>query len=200
MGYYKLCVSGAAETGHCSENALQKAEELGREIARHDSILVTGATTGTPFWAAKGAKDEGGISIGLSPAFSEKEHIEEYGLPTEYLDVIIYTGFNFSGRNLFLTRSADAVFVVCGRMGTLNEFSIAFEDNKPIGVLEGTGGTADLIKELMPKLHRGPGKIVYDSDPKRLVEKVLELVEKEKVIEIPTRKKEAENNKKAAEM
>ena len=200
MKYYKLCVSGAAETGHCSEDALQKAEELGREIVRHNSILVTGATTGTPFWASKGAKEEGGISIGLSPAYSEKEHIEKFDLPTEYLDVIIYTGFDFSGRNLFLTRSADAVFIVCGRMGTLNEFSIAFEDNKPIGVLEGTGGTADLIRDLMPKLHRGSRKIVYDTNPKRLVEKVLELVKKEKVITLPTRKREAENNKKAAQM
>ncbi|MEX2144936.1 MAG: hypothetical protein WD712_00950 [Candidatus Spechtbacterales bacterium] len=200
MKYYKLCVSGAAETSHCSEDALKKAEELGREIVKHNSILVTGATTGTPFWAAKGAKSEGGISIGLSPAYSEKEHIDRFDLPTEYLDIIIYTGFEFSGRNLLLTRSADAVFIVCGRLGTLNEFTVAFEDNKPIGILEGTGGTADLIRELMPKLHRGSGKIVYDTDPKRLVEKVLELVKKEKVIELPTRKKEAENNKQAAEM
>lgn len=189
MKYFKLCVSGAAETGHCAEGALEKAEELGREIVRHNSVLVTGATTGAPFWAAKGAKEEGGISIGISPASSEREHIEHYKLPTEYFDMIMYTGFNYSGRNLLLTRSADAVLFVCGRMGTLNEFTIAFEDKKPIGVLEGTGGTADLIRELLPKMHRGQDKIVFDTDPKALVEAVLEMVKKEKMIDLPTNKK-----------
>ena len=186
MKYYKLCVSGAAETDHCAPDALQKAEELGKEIVRHNAVLVTGATTGTPFWAAKGAKEEDGFSVGLSPAYSEKEHIDYYNLPTEYMDIIIYTGFDFSGRNLMLTRAADAVFIVCGRSGTMNEFTIAFEDNKPIGVLEGTGGTADLIRDLLPKMHKGNGKVVFDTDPKRLVEKVLELVKKEKMIVLPT--------------
>ncbi len=194
MKYFKLCVSGAAETGHCTDSAHQKSEELGREIVRHNSVIVTGATTGTPFWAAKGAKDEGGISIGMSPASTEEEHIKRYKLPTENLDMIIYTGFNFSGRNLLLTRSSDAVLFTCGRMGTLNEFTIAFEDEKPIGVLEDTGGTADMIKDLVPKMHRGPGKIVYDSDPKRLVEKVLELVQKEKMVDLPTNRAENPEN------
>jgi len=183
---YKLCVSGAAETGHCAVDALDKGKELGREIVRHNSVLVTGATTGFPFWSAIGAKEEGGISIGLSPAATEKEHVLQYKLPTDYFDIIIYTGFGFSGRNLLLTRSSDAVIVGCGRMGTLNEFTIAFEDDKPIGVLIGTGGTADEIASIVEKSHRGPGKIVYDTDPKTLVEKVLELVRVEKVVEIDT--------------
>ena len=180
MTKHKICVSGAAETNHCGPNALEASKELGREIVRQGAVLVTGATTGIPYWAAIGAKEEGGISIGLSPAVSEKEHINTYKLPTDFFDLIIYTGFNYSGRNLLLTRSSDAVIVACGRMGTLNEFSIAFEDEKPIGVLEGTGGTADMIEELIPKMHRGLGKIVYDRDPKNLVEKVIKLIEKEK--------------------
>lgn len=181
---FKICVSGAAETNHCAEDALEKAKELGREIVRHKAILITGATTGFPFWSAIGAKEESGISIGVSPASSEKEHVENYKLPVDYFDMIIYTGFGYSGRNLLLTRSADAVIVGCGRMGTLNEFTIAFEDQKPIGVLSGIGGTADMIEEIVAKAHRGPGKIVYDSDPKTLVEKVIEEIRKEKVIEI----------------
>jgi len=181
---FKICVSGAAETDHCGPEALELAKELGREIARHKTVLVTGATTGVPFWSCIGAKEEGGFSIGLSPARSEKEHIEEYKLPVDYMDIIVYTGFGYAGRNLLLTRSADAVIFGCGRMGTLNEFTIAFEDDKPMGVLEGSWGTDELFKEIIAQAHRGQGKIVWDSDPKRLVEKVLELVRKEKVIEI----------------
>jgi len=181
---FKICVSGAAETGHCSADALEKSKELGREVVRQNAILVTGATTGFPFWTAMGAKEEGGISIGLSPAGSEREHVEKYKLPVDYFDMIVYTGFGYSGRNLLLTRAADAVIVGCGRMGTLNEFTIAFEDDKPIGILTDTGGTADMIEEIIKKSHRTSDKIVYDTNPKTLVEKVLELVRKEKVVEI----------------
>jgi hypothetical protein len=181
---YKLCVSGAAETGHCSADALEKAKELGREVVRQNAILVTGATTGFPLWSAMGAKEESGISIGLSPAATEREHVDHYKLPVDFMDMIIYTGFGYSGRNLLLTRSADAVLIGCGRMGTLNEFTIAFEDDKPIGVLIGAGGTADMIKEIIEKSHRTSAKIVFDADPKTLVKKVLDLVRKEKVVEI----------------
>lgn len=176
----KLCVSGAAETGHCGEDALEKAKELGREIARQNAVLVTGATTGFPLWSAIGAKEEGGMSIGLSPAGTENEHIEIYNLPVDYMDMITYTGFGFSGRNLLLTRSSDAVFIGCGRIGTLNEFTIAFEDHKPVGVLEGSWETDEVIKEIMEKGHRPNDQIVFDSDPKRLVEKVVELVKQNK--------------------
>ncbi len=176
---YKICVSGAAETEPCTKNALELAKELGKEIVRQNGVLVTGATTGTPYWAAIGAKEEGGLSIGISPAVSEKEHIKSYQLPIDYFDLIIYTGFNYSGRNLLLTRASDAVIFVCGRMGTLNEFTIAFEDKKPMGVLEGTGGLADKARGLVKEMHRGPGKIVYDKDPRRLVQKVIQLVEQE---------------------
>ena len=179
---YKICVSGAAETGHCQKGALEKAKEIGKEIVRHNCVLVTGATSGVPYWAAIGAKEEGGIVIGLSPATSEKAHLKTYRLPTDYHDLIIYTGFEYAGRNLLLTRSSDAVIIICGRMGTLNDFTIAFEDNKPIGVLVETGGTADLLEDIVAKVHRGPGKIVYDSEPKKLIEKLLKLVNKEKKV------------------
>ena len=191
---YKIAVSGAAETTRCKDGAMEKAIELGREIVRQKAILVSGATTGFPLWAAKGAKEEGGISIGLSPAATEKAHVKTYHLPTNYFDLIIYTGFDYSGRNLLLVRSADAVIIGCGRMGTLNEFTIAFEDNKPIGILEGDWETDELVKEIVEKAHRGPGKIVYDSDPKRLVEKLLKLVKKEKVVLIGGKLKNNKSN------
>lgn len=173
---YKIAVSGAAETGHCASDALIKAERFGRAAAKADVVLLTGATSGIPFWAAKGAKMAGGFVVGISPAVSEKAHIKTYHLPVDYHDVIIFSGFGYSGRNLLLTRAADAVVVICGRIGTLNEFTVAFEDNKPIGVLEGTGGTADDIKEIIARAHRGPGKIAYSGDPKELLEMVIKLI------------------------
>ncbi len=177
---YKIAVSGASQIGHCTKGIKEMAKEIGREIARQGCILITGATTGVPYYAAIGAKEEGGVSIGFSPAVSEKEHRKVYRLPLDYFDVMVYTGFDYAGRNLLMTRASDALIVGCGRMGTMNEFTIAFEDRKPIGVLEGSGGTADIIKILIRKPHRKGEKIIHETDPKRLVQKLVKLLQTKK--------------------
>ncbi|MEK7572780.1 MAG: hypothetical protein AAB493_02920 [Patescibacteria group bacterium] len=179
----KICVSGAAETGHCGMGALEKAKELGREIARQGAVLVTGATTGFPLWVTMGAKEVGGLSIGFSPAASEREHVEVYKLPLDYLDLIIYTGFGYPGRDLLLTRCVDAVICGCGRIGTIHEFTVAFEDNKVIGIYEGPWETDDELKGIIEKAHRPNEKIVLGDDPKKFVADVIETVKKHKVNE-----------------
>jgi uncharacterized protein (TIGR00725 family) len=176
---YKICISGAAVTGHCAPDALERAEALGRLIAERGMVTVTGATTGAPYWAAKGAKEAGGTVIGISPAVSKVHHVKTYRLPIDYHDLIIYTGFGYAGRDLLLVRSSDAVINVCGRIGTLNEFTAAFEDEKPIGILTRTGGTADMVEEIVVRTHASGGKIAYDSDPAALLDKVLALIKKE---------------------
>jgi hypothetical protein len=179
---YKLCVSGAAETGHCGLDAFDKAKELGQEIVRQNGIIITGATTGFPAWSTMGAKEEGGLSIGFSPASTEREHAETYRLPLDYMDLIVYTGFGYSGRNLILTRSSDAVFIGCGRIGTINEFTIAYEDQKPIGILKGSWETDEVIADIMAKGYRVNENVLFDDDPKRLVERVIALVVKSKEV------------------
>ncbi len=176
---YKMCVSGAAETGHCGLDAFDKAKERGRQVVLHNGIIITGATTGFPAWSAMGAKEAGGVSFGFSPASTEQEHLTTYRLPLEYLDLVVYTGFGFSGRNLILTRSADAVFIGCGRIGTINEFTIAYEDSKPIGILRGGWETDKVIEEIIAKGYRPNEKVLFDDDPKRLVERVVAIIEKD---------------------
>jgi uncharacterized protein (TIGR00725 family) len=176
---YTICISGSAETNYCEPGTVEKAEAIGRLVAQNNMILVTGATTGIPYWAAKGAKEAGGFVIGLSPAASKAAHMKTYHLPVDYHDLIIYTGFDYSGRNLLLTRAADAVITIYGRIGTLNEFTIAFEDKKPQGVLTGVGGTSDMIEGILEKAHRGMGKVVFDPDPNSLFKKVVALIDKE---------------------
>lgn len=179
FGKIKLVVSGAADSTHCAPNAQELAYEVGQAIAEQDCILVTGATTGIPLWAAKGAYEHKGFVIGLSPARSRQEHLKVYRLPEDYHHIIIYTGFAYAGRNLLLTRAGDGVIFICGRMGTLNEFTIAFEDEKPMGVLTGSGGTESLMRDMIKKSHRGPGKIIWAAEPKTLVRKMIDLVELE---------------------
>lgn len=177
---YKIAVSGAAEVKHCAKNIKEIAKEVGKEIVRQGCVLISGATTGCPYFAAEGAHEAGGISIGFSPAASESAHKKVYKLPNDQFDVMVYTGFDYSGRNLLMTRAADGVILICGRMGTLNEFTIAYEDRKPIGVLLGSGGTADLIPDLTRRPHKKRGVIIYDTDPKNLVKKLIEEIKKEK--------------------
>lgn len=182
----KICVSGAAETGHCGIDAYDKAIELGKEIARQGAVIVTGATTGFPMWAAMGAKQAGGYSIGFSPAGSEKEHVETFHLPLEYMDLVVYTGFGFPGRDLILTRSSDAVLFGCGRIGTIHEFTIAFEDQKPIGIFESDWETDEVLKSIIDNGHRQNERIVFDTDPKALVSRIIELVKKDKSAPLST--------------
>jgi len=179
-GVVKIGVSGAAETGACGLDSYEKAKEVGREIAKRGGIITTGATTGFPMYSAMGAKDECGFSIGFSPAANEREHVETYKLPLEFMDVIVYTGFGYAGRDLLFVRSSDAMIIGCGRIGTLNEFSIAFEDRRPIGILEGTWETDDILKRVIEAANRPNAKIIYDSDPKAMVERLIEMVMKEK--------------------
>jgi uncharacterized protein (TIGR00725 family) len=179
-GVVKIGVSGAADTTHSGLDAFEKGKELGREIARQGGIITTGATTGFPMYAAMGAKDECGFSIGLSPAATEREHIETYKLPLDYMDVVIYTGFGYAGRDLLFVRSSDAMVIGPGRVGTINEFAVAFEDKRPIGVLRGESDTDELLELLIEAAHRPNPNIVFDADPKALIERLIEMVHAQK--------------------
>lgn len=177
---FNIVVSGAADISGCCPKIKELSEEVGVEVAKQGCVLLTGATTGAPHYATKGAKSAGGMSIGFSPANSEKEHVRTYRLPTKYCDLIVYTGFDYVGRNLILTKAADGVLIICGRTGTLNEFTIAFETGTPIGVLRESGGTADLIDEILARGYRPKTKIIFDADPKHLVRRLITLIKKQK--------------------
>lgn len=176
----KIGVAGAAETGHCDRDVLDTAKKIGKAIALSDCVLISGATTGFPLWTAIGAKEEGGMTIGFSPAATEKEHIEVYRLPIDFMDVTVYTGFGYVGRDVLFTRSSDALIVGCGRIGTIHAFTIAYQDRKPIGVIEGVGETEDIIKQMIGKGYEPYEGIIFDKDPTRLIERLIEEVTKKK--------------------
>jgi len=176
----KIAVSGAARINHCAQGVEELSKEIGREIARQKCVLITGATTGVPYFAALGCKETGGFSVGFSPATSEAAHIKSYRLPVDSFDVMVYTGADYVGRNIIMTKAADGVILICGRMGTLHEFATAFEIQKPIAVLEDSGGSADKIKLIATGPHRGVKKIIYEENPKKLVKKLIKLIKKEK--------------------
>jgi uncharacterized protein (TIGR00725 family) len=169
---FTICVSGAAAGDTVTQDAAL-AEQLGAEIAKHGHILTTGATIGLPYHAAHGASKAGGMSVGYSPAASLREHLRKYRLPFEDFSFINFTGLEYVGRDLYLVQSSDAIITIGGRFGSLHEFTSALEAGKPCGVLLGSGGTADIIPKLMEVLEPPHGSlVVYDSDPKALIEKI----------------------------
>ncbi|MDB5188229.1 MAG: hypothetical protein JWO50_749 [Candidatus Kaiserbacteria bacterium] len=179
-GVVKVGVSGSADLSHNSLDTFEIAKAVGREIALAGAITVTGATTGFPMYAAMGAKDECGFSIGYSPASTEHEHIVEYQLPRDYMDAVVYTGFGYAGRDLLFVRACDALIIGPGRIGTLNEFAVGFETHIPMGILEGNWDTDELIHLIIDAAHRPNPNVIFDSDPKALVERLIEMVMKSK--------------------
>lgn len=178
---YQICVSGAA-SGETVVNSHEMAYELGVEIAKAGKTLLTGATVGLPHYAAMGfvsVPDSKGSSIGFSPASSYREHVSTYRLPTKEFDYINFTGMEYVGRDVHLVRSADAVITVGGRMGSLHELATALESRKVCGVLLGSGGLADYTATLLKHIEAPGGKdVIFDSDPKRLVARVVEMLDK----------------------
>ena len=147
---------------------------IGEEIAKLNCVLVTGATTGLPYHAGKGALKAGGFVLGISPALNPKEHTEKYNKPLDGCSVIIWTGSGYTGRNYLNVRNCDAAVFIGGETGTLEEFCIADYEGKVIGVLEGSGGVADKIKNIMKDCSTDHGTIIeYDKDPKSLINKIV---------------------------
>lgn len=169
----KIGVMGSA-SGKLPSAHKKIAYELGCAIAENDCITITGACPGFPLEAARGASDNGGLVVGISPALSEREHIEKYRSPVEYHHVLIFTGSGLMGREVVNIRSSDIVIIMGGHSGTLGEFSIAYDEGNLIGVLTDTGGIASEIKHIVKLIKKETGaKVMYGKEPRVLIKKLI---------------------------
>ena len=169
----KIGVMGTA-TEKVRQTYQRKAYQLGRHIAVQDCIIVTGACPGLPYWAARGCKESGGFSLGISPGLSLDEHIHKYHAPADQYDLLVFTGSGLMGRELTNIRTSDFVVVIGGRSGTLGEFAIAYDEGKLVGVLKGSGGISGEIERIVRLCRKKTGaKVLYDLDPNRLIDRLL---------------------------
>lgn len=122
-----------------SPTALEAAERVGALIAGAGAIAVTGGLSGVMEAVGRGAKRANGLVIGILPGFDKAD-------ANRYVDVAITTGMGWM-RNTLVVRAADAVIMISGGIGTLNELTVAYQD-KPTVVLEGTGGWSDRLREI----------------------------------------------------
>ncbi len=116
-----IAVIGGREA---TEELLSIAEEVGKEIARAGAILLNGGLGGVMLHSSKGAKEAGGLVIGILPQEDVKQ-------ANPYVDIPIATGLGI-GRNVIIARTADAVVAVGGGYGTLSEIAFALQLGKPV--------------------------------------------------------------------
>jgi uncharacterized protein (TIGR00725 family) len=154
------------------------AVRTGMLIAERGATLITGATTGYSFAAAKGATSVGGEVIGFSPALNRKDHISK-GLPVSDHSLIVFTGLSSHGRNILNVRASNAALFIGGSMGTMNELTLAYDEEKIIGILEGSGGFCNHLKEWMPALSKPDNRSIihYADNPERLIDQIFRSLE-----------------------
>ncbi|MHA1909117.1 MAG: TIGR00725 family protein [Candidatus Thorarchaeota archaeon] len=114
--------------------ALKLAEQLGEAIAKRGAAVVCGGLGGVMEAACRGAKKQGGLTIGLLPTL-------EKGHANDFVDIAVPTGFGYA-RNFLVAQTGDAVIAISGSAGTLSEMAIAWFSNKPLIALADSGGWA----------------------------------------------------------
>jgi len=167
-------VMGSA-SGLLSPRQTQLGRELGRAIARMKFGLITGACPGLPYETCVGFREVGGFSVGISPALSEEEHIHRYHSPTDLYDMIIFTGSGLMGREVINIRSSDFVIILGGHSGTLGEFSIAYDEGKLIGIVDGSGGITEILDQIVKTVNKPTGStLIRDTQPERLLSRMID--------------------------
>jgi len=148
--------------GDISEKVKMLAENLGRLIAVQGMILVCGGHSGVMEAAARGAKEEGGTTVGIIPEANKKG-------ANPFCDIVIATGIG-RARNLVVVNSSDVVVAISGGSGTLSEIALALAENKRVIVLKGSGGVSDLVSGKMI----GNCKVLEAESPEEAMEMILE--------------------------
>ena len=150
-------IIGVIGAGNCDKHLQDISFNVGREVARNKAILVCGGLGGVMEYASKGAKTEGGITVGILPGFDSSE-------ANPYIDIPITTGLSH-GRNLIIVRTARVLIAIGGSYGTLSEIAFALKLNKPvIGLC-----TWEISSE-----------IILAKKPKDAVEKAIALIHEDK--------------------
>jgi uncharacterized protein (TIGR00725 family) len=145
-----VAVVGPADGARPSD--LAHAEEVGRLLAQAGAVLLTGGHHGVMQAAARGARDGGGVSIGLMPG-------SERGAGSPEHTYLLPTGLG-ELRNGLLVRAADAVVAVGCSWGTLSEIALARRTGVPLVLIdpwalpEDVGAVVDDPQDAVVAVHR----------------------------------------------
>jgi uncharacterized protein (TIGR00725 family) len=159
----QILVIGNNENGSTPE--LEKlAYDVGAEIAKSQSVLITGGLGGVMKAASKGAHDAGGLTVGIIPQ-------DNPSFANEFCDIVIPSGIGLS-RDFLNALSADGVIIVGGGSGTLSETCAAYMYKKPIVALKTSGGVASQYADQYLD-HRKNVKIIGVDTPQEAIKYIL---------------------------
>ncbi len=138
MQYVRRPIIGVIGSAQCDEEIYEVAREVGREIARQGCILVCGGLTGVMEAASCGAKEAGGVTIGILPGDSREA-------ANPYIDIHIVTNMGFA-RNAIIALTADALIAVAGGYGTTSEIAFGLKLGKAVFALHSDINVKGLIR------------------------------------------------------
>lgn len=122
-------VIGVMGASQCDEDVYEMARRVGALVAERGAVLLCGGRGGVMEAAARGAKEAGGLTIGVLPGMNAHETP-----PNPYIDVAIFTGLR-DGRNWVNVCASDAIIAISGGYGTLSEIALALKTGKPVVLL-----------------------------------------------------------------
>ena len=136
-----------------SEEQKHLGEMIGRIVAERGCVLLNGALWGLPYFPIRGAHQNGGYTMGISPYKDKDAHIKKN--PTKHFDLILYTGLgvdefpklSFVFRDFVNTIYPDLVISLKGKWGTMDECSHILEQGGIYIPVKGSGGTTDVLVE-----------------------------------------------------
>ncbi|VAX25171.1 hypothetical protein MNBD_NITROSPINAE03-1190 [hydrothermal vent metagenome] len=138
-----LTIIGVAGGAVCDKTAGENAREVGRLIAKRGAALVCGGLGGVMQEAARGAYEEGGVTIGILPGSSRNE-------ASKYIKLPVVTGMGHA-RNVILAHTAQALIAIAGEYGTLSEIAIALKLGKPVACIGRWDAVEGVISAATPK-------------------------------------------------
>jgi uncharacterized protein (TIGR00725 family) len=119
----KKKIIGVIGSASCPASVAEIAYIVGKEIARREAILLCGGMGGVMEAACKGAKEGGGLTVGILPGNKENAN--------PFVDIPITTGMG-EARNVIVARSCDAIIAIAGKYGTLSELAFALRFDVPV--------------------------------------------------------------------
>jgi uncharacterized protein (TIGR00725 family) len=128
-----------------AEATMRAAHEVGKLVAAGGGVVVSGGLGGVMAAASKGAKEAGGVTVGFLPSMDRAS-------ANPYVDIVLPTGLG-RARNLLTARGCDALIMIGGGCGTLNELTVAYAEGRPVVVLRGSGGWSDRIEQVLYEGH-----------------------------------------------
>jgi uncharacterized protein (TIGR00725 family) len=166
---YQIGIFGS---GQKNEENDKRAYDVGRAIGRLGHALISGGLEGVMESSCIGAKEQGGLTIGILPG-------KQFTDGNDYLDIKILTNMQ-EGRNTLTGLSSHGCIIVGGSEGTLCEAKVVYDGRGPVVCIAGSGGTADyLLKNGFPSMAPKPLKIYSAPDGISAVELLIKLLDEQ---------------------